>query len=358
MGVGGQYSRAAGMDVWVDSTLWSIVGVTEIFSALPSLLGSYWAVRQRLVRERPDLVVVIDSPALNMRLAGVMQRHHIRCVYYFPPSAWTRRERRLRQIHERADALITTFGFNAEQYRRYGLEVAHFGHPILHFCPPLERDACLRELGLPESGRYAALLPGSRSQEVRLLLPKFLEAARQIQAACEGLQWILPTANPSIEAQVRQIVGAVPEWLHIRSGMSRLAMAASEVGILASGTASLEASLLELPHILCYRLNRFDYTLGKTALKLGIIKVGHFGLPNLVLQRKVVPELLQDAVQPDAISSYLLPLLLDEGRRAQARAQLAEVRETLGDAQCVGRIAEFVARMAEGASRQEALRGL
>jgi len=341
-GTGAHLSRAAGLQLWADSTLWSVVGVSEALLRIPKGIFTYLRVRNRLLRERPDLVIVIDAPAIHMRLAGALKKHGLRFVYYFPPSAWTTNPKRLRQIHQRVEATITAFSFSAQQYRKHGLEVAHFGHPLVDLCQPVPRAQALAELGLPE-GHYAALLPGSRTQEIRLLLPVFLEVARRHP----HLVWLLPTANPTIEELVRQAIGQVPTWLKIIPGHSRAVMTVARAGLLASGSATLEAALLGLPHLICYRLNPFDYWLGKTLLRLGLIKVGFFGLPNLIVQRPIVAEFLQDQVQVESLTQAFAPLVLEGPTREQALQDLGQVRQALGKPGVIAQVAHFVEELVE-----------
>lgn len=350
VGVGGQHSRRAGVTLWADSSLWSIVGVTEALTRMPRFFLDYWKIRTALLRARPALTVMIDSPAVHMRLASVAKKSGLRCVYYFPPSGWSTNPKRLRSIHARAEALIPAFAYSAQQYRANGLAVAHFGHPLVDLCPPIERHQALETLGLPE-GRYAALMPGSRTQEIRLLLPIFLETARRFP----GWTWLLPTANPQLEQRVRRALPDLPPWLRIVTGRSREVMSVSQAGLLASGSATLEACLLNLPHLICYRLNPTDWKIAKLLNFLGLFNVPMFGLPNLILQEKRIPEYLQHQVNPADLAVALAPLLEEGAPRQLALHQLARVRERLGPPGAVERIARFVEKMALGSSREEAL---
>lgn len=354
MGVGGQQSWRAGVELWADSSLWSIIGITEAITRVPRFIYDYWRIRRRLLREKPDLTVFIDSPAVHMRLAPVAKRHGLRCCYYFPPSGWSRHSKRLHEIHSKVEALIPAFAFSAQQYAENGLKVAYFGHPLVDLCPPVAREEALRQLGLPP-GQYAALLPGSRTQEIRTLLPVFLAAAAQLQAEFPALTWLLPTANPQLGQRIRGLIPRLPPWLRLIEGQSRAVMTVSRAALLSSGSATLEACLLDLPHVICYKFNAIDYFIGKLLLRLKLVRVDFFGLPNLVLQENVVPELLQHQVQPEVLAQLLRPLLVDSPQRTLALQQLARVREQLGPPGAVARVAQFVERMTLGQSRDEAL---
>lgn len=340
VGVGGQHSRAAGLELWQDSSLWSVVGVSEALGRLPRLLRTYWDVRTALLRTRPELTVFIDAPAIHMRLAGVLQKAGLRTAYYFPPSAWSTNPKRLRQIHGRVSDVVCAFRFNAEQYARLGLPVAYFGHPLVDLCHVPSRSEALAALGLPD-GEYVALLPGSRTQEIRTLLPVFLQVAAQLG---ERWQFLLPTATPQIEAMVRREVP--PGQVHVVPGQARLVMSVCRAGLLASGSATLEAALVGLPHVLAYRLNDLDYFLARLLMRWGLMRIGSVGLPNLVLQERVVAEVLQGEVTAARLCAEIALLLEDGEPRTRALRDLARVREALGEPGAVERIATHLAQEA------------
>ena len=356
VGVGGRFSRGAGLQLWADSTLWSIVGASEALSRIPRGIFTYLWLRKKLLEYAADLTILIDSPAIHMRLARHLKQAGLRTVYYFPPSAWTQQERRLREIHRRVEAVVPCFELNARRYRDLQLEVAFFGHPLVDLCVPPPRPEALAQLGLPE-GRYLAMLPGSRTQEIRLLLPPFLEAAERLAGRHPEWTWLLPVANPAIGRMIDTLMPQAPPWIRRVDSQSRAVMAVSEAGLLSSGSATLEASLLGLPHLICYRLNRFDYWLGRTLIALGLLKVPRFGLPNLVVDEDLVPEFLQHQVDPPMLAERLSRLLAGP-EREEALAGLARVRLALGSTGAVERISRFVERMAEGRSRSEALDGI
>ena len=354
VGVGGQLSRSAGVTLWADSSLWSIVGATEALTRVPRFLVDYWRIRQRLLQTRPDFILFIDAPAVHMRLAPVMQRHGLRCAYYFPPSGWSRNGKRLKDIHSRCEALIPAFAFSAEQYALNHLPVAYFGHPLVDLCQPRSRSEALAQLGLPE-GDYAALMPGSRTQEIRMLLPTFLEAAARLHDRHPQLTWLLPAANRPLGERIRRLLPDPPTWLRILEGNSRSVMMVSQAGLLSSGSATLEACLLNLPHVICYKFNPIDYFIAFCLRALGLMKIDMFGLPNLVLQDKVIPERFQHEANPQELARLVEPLLESGPPREYALAQLARVRQQLGPPGAVARVAAFVARMAQGQTRDEAL---
>lgn len=351
-GVGGECLRAAGVSLICDSQTWSTIGPTEALGKLPGIYRAYRRLRGELLRRRPDLVVVIDAPAIHMRLAGFNRRHGLRTVYYFPPSAWTSSRRRLEQIHSRVDAVVAAFRYNAENYRRAGLPVVYYGHPLVDLCPrPESRAAVLESLGL-EEGQWASLLPGSRTQEIRLNTPLLLEAARRLRRDRPGLRFLMPCASAPLEERLRRL--PLPPWVTLLSGRAREALALSRVAVMASGSASLEAALLGVPHVLFYRLSRLDAALGWALLRTGLLQVDRFGLPNLILQEDAVVELLQGEATPERLAQEAGKLLEECEERRRHLLALERVRRELGGPGAVARVAAFVDHFAAGCSREEA----
>ena len=355
-GVGGQHMRSAGVQLFFDSSVWSAVGLIEALPRIPLGLITYYRLWSKLERLRPDLTVLIDAPGIQMRLAKRLQKARLRSLYYFPPSAWNPGAARAGQIHSRVSAVLTTFRFNYRSYCQAGLPVAFFGHPLVSLLQPVSKEeACIR-LGLDPSKRYLALLPGSRTQEIRLMLPLFMEVARRLRAEAPGCELLVPAATTAVEALIRAQVGSPPPWLHLLSGSSREALAASHVAIVASGSVSIEAALLGIPMVLAYRVNRMDYLFGRMLMKAGLLRFRWFGLPNLVLQEDVVPELLQAEASPERLTAEALALFEGRPGRARQLSDLARVREALGPANAVERIGAFTAAFACGQSLEESIR--
>jgi len=339
----------------MESHTWSTIGPGEALARIPGLYLAYRRMRGHLLRERPQLTVVIDAPALLMRLVGFLKRRGLRTAYYFPPSAWSRNPQRMHEIHSRVDGVLCAFRANAELYDSLGLPVAFFGHPlsdVVHDAPGQEEAR--RILGL--EGPALAVLPGSRTQEVRHLLPVFLEVAARLRQDHPGLQILLPCATPPLERRIRSILGPdLPEGLRLLSGQARLALAASRLALMASGSASLEAALLGVPMLLCYRFGALDAALGRTLKALGLLRVDRFGLPNLVLEQDVVPELLQEQVEPDRLEAAARQLWEEGPARDRMLADLARVKEALGGPGVVEHLARVVDFLAAGDSMAQAL---
>ncbi|MHB2019755.1 MAG: lipid-A-disaccharide synthase [Candidatus Xenobia bacterium] len=347
--VGGSHVCEVADRLLADSSKWGAIGVWEAFPRAPGIAIAFLGIRRAIRDLKPDLLVVVDCPAINLPLVDYARKQGVRTVYYFPPSQWTENLARHRHIAERVDDVIVAFGFTADRYREAGVPAAFFGHPLMDLLQDTPRGAAARHaLGLPESGPVVGLLPGSRTQEVRMLLPILIEAARLMQQKVPEVRFALPVAmqvlRPFIEAEVR--ASGLP--VTIVDGQSRTVMAACDVLLMCSGTATLEAAILGTPMVIGYRLPRFDYTLGRL---LGI-RVRWMGLPNLVLQRLIVPELLQHEFNATRLADEGLALLCDPEKRRQMKDSLATVQKNLGNLGVVAAVAHFILeRMALGPTR-------
>ena len=352
-GVGGLHMRNVGVELLEDTSLWSSVGLFDAIPKIPEIRRRYYVLRDQIRDRRPTLTVFIDAPAINMRMAKYLRAGGLRTAYYFPPSAWAKRDGRLAEIHSKVDAVIATFAHNAEGYRRAGLDIAFFGHPLIDLFAPLEADQARQQLGLT-GNRQVAIMPGSRVQEITHVLPVFLETARRLRRYDPSLEFLLPVATPAIRPAVLKQVGKGFPGLHLLDGQAKQALACSQLALICSGSATLEAALLGTPMILCYRCNWFDYVFGKTLIKLGLIHVPRWGLPNLVLQEDVIPELLQLDVTPGKLMGMALDLLESGALRERQLADLARVRASLGEPGVVEKVGHFVSYFAQGMPLREA----
>lgn len=364
-GTGGRHLRSVGVEIVEDTSALSVVGLFEAVPTLKTIWDTYQRMRERLAQRRPDLTVMVDTPAVNMRLADLLRQEGLRSLYYFPPSAWTTNLGRLAQIHSKVDAVVPSFRFNASNYKKAGLEHAFFGHPMVDLFQPKDMVKAQRELDVEPGRTYVALLPGSRVQEIRHILPLFLEVSRRLHRYRPDLHFLLPVASPSIRPLVEEVLGrrCLPH-LTLLDGQSRRAMSSSRLAFIASGSATLEAALLEIPMVLCYRANAFDYHFGQTLRRTGILKIHRWGLPNIVLGRDVMPELLQDEANPAKLVELGLELLDSSPTRQRQLDDFKEIRRTLGPEDfdwntdqrpnVVGRVARFVYEFSRGATVEQA----
>ncbi len=338
-GIGGRNLEEAGVELVCDTSVWGTIGPFEVITKLPKIILAYQRLKNELLQRRPDVTVMIDSPALFMRLAKFTRPNGLKTVYYFPPSAWSDSEKRARAITARVDGVVCAFQRQYETYQRAGVPAQYFGHPMVDVVKRRERKNALAGLGLSE-GRFIALMPGSRLQEVRLMTPIFLQAARELKARYPDLTFLLPAASQAIyERLAPQLEGTD---VILFNGRAQELLAVSEAAIMTSGSVSLEAALLDVPIVLGYRFNTLDIFLGRLLVRLGLLRVPFFSLPNLLLNEQVVPELLQEQVTPERLVTETEVLLVGGANRERMLSDLRRARELLGSSPVVSRIAGYV----------------
>lgn len=344
-GIGGRRLREAGVELLADTSLWGTIGPFEVISKLPRIWLAYQKLKKELRIRRPDVTVMVDSPALFMRLAKFTRAHQLRSVYFFPPSAWSDSERRAQAIRARVDGVVCAFERQYRTYQRAGAEAQYFGHPMVDVVHRWTREQAFESLGL-SPGRYVSLMPGSRLQEVRIMTPIFLEAARRLRQEQPELTFLLPAASDPLYQKLQQMLEGTGVLLF--NGRTQELLAASELAIMTSGSVSLEAAYLDCPIVLGYRFSPLDAWLGRLLVKLGLLKVPRFSLPNLLLEEDVVTELFQEEVNPERIVELARPLLEGGPDRQRMLDDLRRARHCLGQPPVVSQVAEYVASVAQG----------
>jgi len=318
-GVGGQRMRDAGCDTVVDAKDLAVVGITEILSHLPKIYGSFHQLIAEADRRRPDLAIVIDSPAFNWRVARQMKKRGIPVVYYVAPQFWAWRQGRVRLLRKYITKALVIFPFEEKFYRDRGVDATFVGHPLVDLPEPeITRDAYAAQYNLHLAKQWITLMPGSRVKEVRMNLPTILEAAAQLGAAFEFFLPVAPTLDRTLlEEETRgRGITLVPEALPV--------LRHSRAAIVASGTATVEAAMMSTPFVMVYRVSPLTYALGKPG-----IKVPHFAMVNLILGEAIVPELVQDAFTAENVVSRLREILPDGMPRDTMLAGLARVKARL-----------------------------
>lgn len=342
IGIGGRHLENAGVEILCDTSCWGSIGASEVLMRLPRIIFDYYRFRRAYTQRAPDITVMIDSPALFMRMAKYTKAKGLKTIYYFPPSAWSTSHRRMREIADRVSGIVAPFKRNYETYQAAEVPVQYFGHPMVDVVKQRPRAEALERLGMQE-GRYVTLLPGSRLQEVRLMTPILVETARRLKEWDPELVFLLPGASPAVHEKLQAMV---PEFVHLYNGKAQEMLSISELAIMTSGSVSLEAAFLNCPMILGYRFNRFDAALGKFLIKIGLLKIDHFGLPNLVVNERIIPELLQEEVTPDRLFLEAQNLLREGEARDKMLADLSRVQEALGSSPVVSQVAGYVHQMA------------
>ncbi len=339
-GIGGAHLRAAGMDTLVDAHALSTMGLVEARERLGVLWRAYRGMRRIIREERPDLVILIDFAEFNMALAGVAKRAGVPVLYYISPQVWAWRRGRIRKIARRVSRLAVVFPFEVPLYAGSGVRADFVGHPLLdRVRVDRDRAAIFSAHGLDPAKRLVALLPGSRSKEMQLLLPPMAEAAARLVARGD-CQCVLALADTLSEADIAvSMRGAALPFPVIRGATYDL-VHASDVVLVASGTATLETALLERPMVIVYRTAPLTYALARR-----LVSVPFIGMPNLIAGRAVVPELIQDDVTADRMAAEAARFLDDPAYAAATSRALGEVRHALGDGGAADRAAAIAAEM-------------
>jgi lipid-A-disaccharide synthase len=299
-GVGGDRMRAAGCDTVVDATDLAVVGITEILSHLPKIWGLFHKLIAEADKRRPDLAVVIDSPAFNWRVARQMRKRGIPVVYYVCPQFWAWRQGRVKLLRKYVDKALVIFPFEEKFYRDRGVNAAFVGHPLADLPRPQISREDYAQHQLNPAKPWITVMPGSRRKEVRMNLPGILASVAKLGSGYEFLLPVAPTLDRAwIQQQLQSLnIHLVPETLP--------ALAHSRAGIIASGTATVEAALMELPFVMVYRVSLLTYFLGKPR-----VKVPHFAMVNLIAAKEVVPELVQHHFTADKVVAHVTQLVAE-----------------------------------------------
>lgn len=312
IGVGGPLMQAEGLTSYFPMERLSVMGLVEVLGRLRELLVRRKLLIQTLIEEKPDVFIGIDAPDFTLNIELRLRQAGIKTVHYVSPSVWAWRQKRVLKIREGCDLMLTLLPFEARFYEEKGVPVRFVGHTLADTIPLHADPAAARaELGLPD-GPLVALMPGSRGGEVGRLGTLFFDAAERLQALKPGVRFVLPCASPQRRAQIETLLQGRNLPLTLLDGQSHLALAACDAVLIASGTATLEALLYKRPMVVAYRLAPLTFWILKR-----MVKSPYISLPNLLAQRLLVPELLQDDATPEALAQTLLPLI--DGGEEQTR---------------------------------------
>nr|WP_199796891.1 lipid-A-disaccharide synthase [Pseudomonas chlororaphis] len=306
IGVGGPLMQAEGLTSYFPMERLAVMGLVEVLGRLRELLARRKKLVQTLIAEKPDVFIGIDAPDFNLNIELQLRQAGIKTVHYVSPSVWAWRQKRVLKIREGCDLMLTLFPFEAKFYEEKGVPVRFVGHSLADAIPlEADRAAARAELGLPE-GPLVALMPGSRGGEVGRLGGLFLDAAQRLRALRPGVRFVMPCASPERRVQLEELLAGRDLPLTLLNGQSHQALAACDAVLIASGTATLEALLYKRPMVVAYRLAPLTFWILKR-----MVKSPYISLPNLLAQRLLVPELLQDDATAEALAQTLSPLIED-----------------------------------------------
>jgi lipid-A-disaccharide synthase len=344
-GIGGPCMVEAGLDSWWPAERLAVMGLFEVLRHLPALLSLRRALVSRVLEWRPDVFVGVDAPDFNLGVERRLKRRGIRTVHYVSPSVWAWREGRAESIGRSADRVLCLFPMEPAIYARHGVEARFVGHPLADRMPlDPDRTGARAALGVPADAPVLALLPGSRLGEIGRLGPVFLQAAERVAARLPGLRVLAPMANAACRGLFERQLAAHgrPLPLTVLDGRAHEAMAASDVVLLASGTAALEAMLAKRPMVVAYRLSPLTAWLVRT---FKLMRTGLYSLPNVLAGEQLVPELMQERAQPDALADAVLLWFAEPARRTTIESRFHAMHQALrrdADRQAAAAVAESI----------------
>ena len=328
-GIAGPKMQALGAQSLFPMERLSVMGLVEPLKRLPELLKIRRTLRQHFLDNPPDVFIGIDSPDFNLGLEEALKSAGIPTVHYVSPSVWAWRQGRIKKIARAVDHMLTLLPFEADFYREHEVPVTFVGHPLADDIP-LEVDvvSARKKLGLSPTDEVVALLPGSRGGEVRLLGPLFLQAAIWCHQRRPELKFVLPAANAErrqqIETQLSAMAGAESLPVSVLDGDSQTALAAADSVLIASGTATLETMLMGKPMVVAYKMAALSYAIFSRMLHTPWVS-----LPNLLAQKELVPEILQDDATPEALGAAILRYFDDPLLQDQLRREFSELHQQL-----------------------------
>ncbi len=338
--VAGEGLKKEGVRVVFDVAAIAGMGLTELAGNLKNLWRAYSTVKKVLREQRPNLLVLIDFPDFNMRLAAVAKRLGVPVLYYITPQVWAWRKRRVKKMARAIDRAAVVFPFEAAFYENAGLKADFVGHPLLDTARATRpREETLKRLGLDPAVRTIALLPGSRRREVYYHLPVMLEAAGLLGRE-SPLQFVLVRASTLDGGELARRLGAAPAPVSLSDGDAYKVLEAADLVWTASGTATLETALMLRPMIIVYRMSPTTFALARR-----LVRVEHIGMANILAGEKVVPELIQDDLTAARIAAESRKILGDREARERMIAKLGEVRARLGEPGAAGRVADIALDM-------------
>lgn len=342
-GLGSARLRQAGARLTADFQGLSVTGLLEVARVLPRTYRIYRQLVAEARAVRPDVFVAIDFPDFNFRVAHQMRRLGVPVVYYISPQLWAWRPGRLKTMQRIADRVLVIFPFEEDIYRRAGVPVEWVGHPLFDVArQPQSRAVFLTTAGMNPSRPVVALLPGSRRNELKAILPRLIESAALMRASVPDVQFVLARA-PHLPDELLAGPAASLPGIAVIEGATDDVLASADVAVLASGTVTVQAAIHECPMVVVYRLAPMTYRLGRP-----FVQVDTFAMANLVAGRRIVPELIQDHFTPSSVASHAVRLLQDQETAARMRTDLREVRAKLGPPGASRRAAEAVLRVAGG----------
>jgi len=336
-GIGGNRLRKEGVELLANASDMAVVGLTEVVSKLGSILKIMGMMKRSLDERRPDLVILIDYPDFNIPLAKAAKKRGIKVFYYISPQVWAWRKSRIGQIKKTVSKMAVILPFEVETYRQKGFGVNYVGHPLLDMVKlNYSKQESRKKFGLSEDEITIGILPGSRTSEVRILMPELLRAAQILKREMPDLQFVLPLADTLEETSVTEIISGFNVKVKVVSGHTYDVISCADLALVASGTATLETALLGVPMIIVYKISLLSYFIGRL-----FVHVKNIGLVNIIAGKTIVPELIQGDASGKRIAAESLSILKNGERRQKMIKELEAIRARLGEPGAARRAAQI-----------------
>jgi lipid-A-disaccharide synthase len=337
-GIGGDELFQAGMEIRYHTRNLSVVGIFEVLSHFPKILQAYRAIKKDINQSPPDLVLLIDYPDFNLRIAKIAKKNNVPVFYYISPQIWAWRRRRAKKISRIVDRMAVIFPFEMPLYEKEGLDVHFVGHPLLDKDLTLmNRPSALRFFNINEDGPIIGLLPGSRPVEINRLFPIMLAAAQFIRRVFPSAQFILPVAQGISHEYIKNLMNQHTVDVKVVFNNFYQVIDICDIALVASGTATLETAIMGKPMVIIYKVSPLSYLIGKI-----MIQIPWIGLANIVAGKKIVPELIQGEVTPERISHEIVRILKDHKLMETMKIELSAIKKALGESGASYKVARLV----------------
>jgi lipid-A-disaccharide synthase len=340
-GIGGGEMERSGVKLLCSSSDLAVVGLTEVLEKIGHIWRAWKQMKRFIKDHKPHLAILIDYPGFNLRLAKVFKDSAVPVLYYVSPQVWAWRSGRIKKIAKRVTKMAVILPFETTLYQKENVDVEFVGHPLLDILDnKLTREEARRRLGVPTGELLIGLLPGSRGREVTVLLPSLVGAAEILRDDFPAARFMIPLAPTIKKEAVQEFTEKTRLSLDIIEDKTFEVMKAADLLLVVSGTATLEGAIAGVPMIIIYRLSPLSYIVGRM-----LVKVPCIGLANIVVGRKVVPELIQDEVTPERIAHEAKKILRDRTKRQKIESEFKRVTEKLGGTGASQRVARIALRM-------------
>lgn len=337
-GVGGSMMKEAGMECIYSCDDLAVIGFIEVIKNIRRLMKIEKGIAEWLKKERPEMVVLIDYPGFNKRIAKIAKKLGIHVLYYICPQVWAWHSSRVKEYTEIISESIVVFPFEVDIWSKAGGKVNYFGHPLIGVAKPEKtKSEFLAELEITKAP-VISLMPGSRKQEIGYILPELLKTAKLILNEFADAQFILPLASAIDDSLINEYLIDSSLPIKVVRGRTYDAVAASDLCIVASGTATLETAIIGTPMIVVYRVNWLTSFLSRY-----LIEAEHIGLPNVIAGKRIIPEFIRDKFEAQLIAKEAVDILKDKNRQKSMHESLNAVREKLGNPGAGERVAQYIA---------------